>query len=145
MEGLWRAVTGQDPSPEDYSGVEFWSEPERAGWLTKQGDYIKTWRRRWFVLKQGKLLWFKDSNVSRASTPRGVLTMTTCQTVKGAEDVVHKPCAFELSCTSREAMYFVADSEKEKEDWINSIGRSIVQNSLALADSEVVDYDHPRR
>ncbi|GMN40976.1 hypothetical protein TIFTF001_010206 [Ficus carica] len=34
----------------------------------------------------GKLLWFKDSVVGRASTPRGVITMTTC--------------TFELSCTS---------------------------------------------
>ncbi|XP_030506470.2 pleckstrin homology domain-containing protein 1 [Cannabis sativa] len=146
MEGLWRSVTGQDPSTEEYSGVEFWSRPERTGWLTKQGEYIKTWRRRWFVLKQGKLLWFKDSNVTSASVPRGVISMGTCQTVKGAEDIVHKPCAFELSGSgnSLEPMYFLADTEKEKEEWINSIGRSIVQNSLALNDSEIVDYDARR-
>ncbi|CBI15976.3 unnamed protein product, partial [Vitis vinifera] len=46
MEGLWRAAAGLDPKPEDYEGVDFWSTPERAGWLTKQGEYIKTWRRR---------------------------------------------------------------------------------------------------
>ena len=146
MEGLWRSVTGQEPSPEEYAGVEFWREPERAGWLTKQGEYIKTWRRRWFVLKQGKLLWFKDSAVGRSSAPRGVLSLATYQTVKGAEDVLHKPCAFELSsAASSDPMYFLADSEKEKEDWINSIGRSIVQSSRALADSEVLDYDHAPR
>ncbi|ESW18550.1 hypothetical protein PHAVU_006G050700 [Phaseolus vulgaris] len=33
-------------------------------------------------------------------------------------------------------MYFIANSEKEKEDWINSIGYSIVQNSRS--DSEIV-------
>ncbi|KAL5580770.1 hypothetical protein UlMin_013212 [Ulmus minor] len=144
MEGVWRAVTGQDPSPDEYSDVEFWSEPERAGWLTKQGEYIKTWRRRWFVLKQGKIFWFKDSNINRASTPRGVINLGNCLTIKGAEDVVHKPCAFELSGTSQEPMFFVADTDKDKEDWINSIGRAIVQNSRSLADSEVVDYDARR-
>ncbi|XP_028784546.1 pleckstrin homology domain-containing protein 1 [Neltuma alba] len=144
MENLWRAATGQDPRPEDYDGIEFWSNPERAGWLTKQGDYIKTWRRRWFVLKQGKLFWFKDSySVSRSSIPRGVIPVGSCLTVKGAEDIIHKPCAFELS-TANTTMYFIADTEKEKEEWINSIGRAIVQHSRSVTDSEVVDYDSRR-
>ncbi|XP_021891786.1 pleckstrin homology domain-containing protein 1 [Carica papaya] len=144
MESLWRAMTGQDPDPSDYQGIEFWANPERVGWLTKQGDYIKTWRRRWFVLKQGKMFWFKDSHdVTRESTPRGVISVGTCLTVKGAEDVLNKPCAFELS-TGDYTMYFIADSEKEKEEWINSIGRSIVQHSLSVTESEVVDYDHRR-
>ncbi|XP_019188181.1 PREDICTED: pleckstrin homology domain-containing protein 1-like [Ipomoea nil] len=142
VESLWRSVTGSNPDPSDYSGIEFWSNPERAGWLTKQGEYIKTWRRRWFVLKQGKLLWFKDpaSASTPDAVPRGVVAVNECLTVKGAEDVLHKPFSFELS-TSRDTMYFIAHSEKEKEDWINSIGRSIVQHSRSLADSEVVDYD----
>ncbi|KAF7816091.1 pleckstrin homology domain-containing protein 1-like [Senna tora] len=144
MENLWRAVTAQDPNPEDYNGIEFWSNPERTGWLTKQGDYIKTWRRRWFVLKQGKLFWFKDSySVSRSSIPRGVISVGSCLTVKGAEDVIHKPGAFELS-TSHSTMYFIADTDKEKEEWINSIGRAIVQHSRSVTDSEVVDYDSRR-
>uniref|UniRef100_A0A9I9DXR9 PH domain-containing protein n=1 Tax=Cucumis melo TaxID=3656 RepID=A0A9I9DXR9_CUCME len=114
MESLWRAATGQDPSPEDYKGVEFWTSPERAGWLNKQGEYLRTWRRRWFVLK------------------------------RGAEDILHKPCAFELSTTGQDTMYFIAESEREKEEWINSIGRSIVQNSRSVTESEVVDYDNRR-
>ncbi|PKI31871.1 pleckstrin homology domain-containing protein 1-like [Punica granatum] len=143
MESLWRSATFQAPNPEEYSGIEFWSNPERAGWLTKQGDYIKTWRRRWFVLKQGKLLWFKDPKVTRFSAPRGVIPVSNCLTVKGAEDVLNKPFAFEVS-TSQDTMYFIADSEKEKEDWINSVGRSIVQHSRSVTDSEVVDYDVER-
>ncbi|KAK1299501.1 hypothetical protein QJS10_CPB14g01736 [Acorus calamus] len=142
MESLWRAATGSSwkATDETHGGVEFWTDPERSGWLTKQGEYIKTWRRRWFVLKQGKLFWFKESVVSRSSRPRGVIPVGTCLTVKGAEDVIKRPFSFELS-TSRETMYFIADSEKEKEDWINSIGRSIVQHSRSVTDSEVVDYD----
>jgi hypothetical protein len=145
MESLWRVATFQDPNPEDYKDVDFWSSPERSGWLTKQGDYIKTWRRRWFVLKQGKLFWFKDSSsVTRDSVPRGVIPVGRCLTVKGAEDVINKPFAFELA-TVNYTMYFVADTEKDKEDWINSIGRSIVQHSRSVTDSEVVDYDNSRR
>ncbi|XP_074577327.1 pleckstrin homology domain-containing protein 1-like [Curcuma longa] len=143
---LWRSVFGSTAlaAPEEDGGVAFWSNPERNGWLTKQGEYIKTWRRRWFVLKQGKLFWFKDSQVTRASVPRGVIPVGACLTVKGAEDVINRAFAFELS-TRSETMYFIADSEKEKEEWINSIGRSIVQHSRSLADAEVVDYDSARR
>ncbi|CAF1829055.1 unnamed protein product [Brassica napus] len=145
MENLWRIATGQDPNREDYEGVEFWSNPERSGWLTKQGDYIKTWRRRWFVLKRGKLLWFKDQAAAetRGSTPRGVISVGDCLTVKGAEDVVNKPFAFEIS-SGNYTLFFVADNDKEKEEWINSIGRSIVQHSRSVTDSEVLDYDHRR-
>lgn len=145
MASLLRAAFGGSRGPEDMGGgVEFWSNPERAGWLTKQGEYIKTWRRRWFVLKQGKLFWFKEPVVTRASVPRGVIPVASCLTVKGAEDVLNRQFAFELS-TSRETMYFIADSEKEKEEWINSIGRSIVQHSRSVTDSEVVDYDSARQ
>lgn len=143
MASLWRAATGLTERTNDYDGVEFWSNPERTGWLTKQGEYIKTWRRRWFVLKQGKLFWFKESSVTRASRPRGVIPVASCLTVKGAEDILNKQYAFELS-TRNETMYFIADSEKEKEDWINSIGRSIVQHSRSVTDSEIVDYDSKR-
>ncbi|PIA59350.1 hypothetical protein AQUCO_00400321v1 [Aquilegia coerulea] len=143
MASFWRAATGSTQREESYGGVEFWTNPERTGWLTKQGEYIKTWRRRWFVLKQGKLFWFKESQVNRSSKPRGVIPVGTCLTVKGAEDVLNKQFAFELS-TNSETMYFIADSDKEKEEWINSIGRSIVQHSRSVTDSEVVDYDNTR-
>ncbi|XP_004306250.1 PREDICTED: pleckstrin homology domain-containing protein 1-like [Fragaria vesca subsp. vesca] len=116
------------------------ANPKRTGWLTKQGKYIKMWCHRWFVLKQGKLFWFKDWSVTPASRSRGVIPVATCLTVKGTEDMLNKQYSFKLS-TRSETMHFIADSEKEKEDWINSIGRSIVQHSRSVTDSEVVDYD----
>jgi hypothetical protein len=50
---LWRVVmdnvSGSSSSPmaSDAAscGVEFWHGAERVGWLKKQGEYIKTWRR----------------------------------------------------------------------------------------------------
>ncbi|ESQ40482.1 hypothetical protein EUTSA_v10015014mg [Eutrema salsugineum] len=129
MDSLWRAVTGGQTS--------------RLRRRRVLGEYIKTWRRRWFVLKQGKLFWFKDSDVTRVSRPRGVVPVASCLTVKGAEDILNKQNAFEISLRA-ETMYFIADSDKEKEDWINSIGRCIVQHSRSVTDSEIVDYDHKR-
>lgn len=123
----------------DYGGVEFWTSPERAGWLTKQGEYIKTWRRRWFVLKQGKIFWFKTEFVTPESIPRGVIDVNKCLSIKGAEDTVNKPFAFEVS-TNNESMFFIAESEKEKEDWINAVGRAIVKHSRSLLEHDRGDY-----
>ena len=66
----WRA---QLPSAED---VEFWVAPEKAGWLQSQGEHIKTWRRRWFVLKQGYLFRFGSQEVTSASKPRGLVDLS---------------------------------------------------------------------
>ena len=120
----------------DTGGVEYWHEPERCGWLVKQGDVIKTWRRRWFVLKQGKLFWFLGPDVTAATPTRGVVDVGKCLSVKGAEDAINRQFGFELS-SRVDTKYYVADSAKEKEEWINALGKAVVQHSRSL----VEDYD----
>lgn len=121
------------------TGVEFWHSPDRTGWLMKQGEVMKSWRRRWVVLKQGKIFWFKNEVVTPQSPCRGIIEVDKCLSVKGAEDAIHRSFAFELS-TADSVMYFVADSDKEKEDWINAIGRAIVRHSASLQEEEVLSY-----
>ena len=45
------------------------------------------------------------------SQPRGVIEVNKCLSIKGAEDRVNKPHAFEIS-TVEESMFFIADSDK---------------------------------
>ena len=56
--------------------VEFWHKPEKEGWLQSQGEVIKTWRKRWFVLKDGFLFRFLDHKVSASSKPRGIIDLS---------------------------------------------------------------------
>lgn len=35
---------------------------EKAGHLAKLGGKLKTWRKRWFVLKNGTLMYWKSQN-----------------------------------------------------------------------------------
>ena len=123
----------------DTGGVEFWHGAERAGWLMKQGEIIKTWRRRWFVLKDGKLFWFLDQNVTAASPTRGVVDLSKCLSVKGAEDIINRAHGFELS-SREDTQYFIADSAKEKEEWINALGRAVVRNSRSLVEEDYGGY-----
>lgn len=77
--------------------------------------------------------------LSQDSIPRGVIDVHRCLSIKGAEDAINRPHAFELS-TADEAMFFIADSDKEKEDWINAVGRAIVRHSRSLLEGDQVDY-----
>ncbi|KAK9807263.1 hypothetical protein WJX73_004759 [Symbiochloris irregularis] len=119
--------------------VEYWHGADRSGWLEKQGEYMPNWRRRWFVLKQGKIFWFKSDSVSPDSQPRGVIEVNKCLSIKGAEETLNKPHAFEISTTETN-MYFIADSDKDKEDWINAVGRAIVRHSKSMLDHDQGDY-----
>ena len=62
------------------------------GWLTKQSEWLKDWRRRWFILKGDKLFFAK----SNFSVPHGMVDLSKCQTVKSAEHKAGKKYAMEV-------------------------------------------------
>eukprot|EP01031_Cornospumella_fuschlensis_P030165 gene30165-36442_t len=100
------------------------SNPVMEGWLTKQSMWLKDWRRRYFFLKDSKLFFAKGE-----FTPaHGMVDLSTCTTVKSAELKAGKKNAIEVS-TKDQTFFMYADSEKEKDEWIGAIGRSIVQSS----------------
>jgi hypothetical protein len=80
-----------------------------------------------------------DSMRTQGTSPRGVVDVNRCLSIKGAEDTINKPFAFEVS-TVDASMFFLADSDKEKEDWINAVGRAIVRHSNSVMDTEQLDY-----
>eukprot|EP00887_Chlorella_sp_A99_P006027 scaffold27.g6027.t1 len=62
--------------------VEFWHGAEKQGWMFSQGEHIRTWRKRWFVLKQGFLFRFASADVNAASKPRGIVDLSTVTDVE---------------------------------------------------------------
>jgi len=53
--------------------------PERDGYLVKQGGRIKTWKRRWFVLTGNCLYYFKDPAVTVfGSLPSVIIKQNKC-------------------------------------------------------------------
>ena len=51
--------------PDGEGGLaETFFNPEREGWLTKEGGKYKSKHRRWFILKEGMLYYFKQPQVS---------------------------------------------------------------------------------
>lgn len=65
--------------------------------MYSQGEVIKTWRRRWFILKQGFLFRFADQSVDHASKPRGIVDLTNVQDVSDGRDATGKANSIKLS------------------------------------------------
>eukprot|EP01036_Dinobryon_divergens_P029471 gene29471-38575_t len=107
------------------------SNPTNQGWLTKQSEWLKDWRRRYFTLK-GSYLFFSKGEFS---APHGMIDLSTCMTVKSAELKAGKRNAIEVS-TKEKTFYMYADTEKEKDEWIGAIGRSIVQSSKTFIEEK---------
>ncbi|XP_056608968.1 cytohesin-3 [Triplophysa dalaica] len=65
--------------------------PDREGWLLKEGGRIKTWKRRWFILTDGCLYYFQYTTDKE---PKGIIPLENLS-VREMEDT-HKQHCLEL-------------------------------------------------
>ena len=80
---LIRTVNEHAEAAED---IEFWTGAEKAGWMMSQGEHIKNWRRRYFVLKQRHLFRFLTSDVDKSTKARGVIDLSTVTEVRETKE-----------------------------------------------------------
>lgn len=106
--------------------VPFWSHPEKCGWMQSQGDHIKTWRKRWFILKDGYLFRFSSPEVDSKSTPRGILDLSGVADVSDGCEATGKECAIRVT-TQQGPVYFVAENETSQVEWISALEESVAR------------------
>jgi len=54
------------PRPEDGSDLaETFFSPDHQGWLVKEGGKHKNWKKRWFILTDNCLYYFKSPQVQQ--------------------------------------------------------------------------------
>uniref|UniRef100_A0A452QZY4 Pleckstrin homology, MyTH4 and FERM domain containing H1 n=1 Tax=Ursus americanus TaxID=9643 RepID=A0A452QZY4_URSAM len=85
---------------------------EKSGYLLKMGSRVKTWKRRWFVLRQGQIMYYKSpSDVIRK--PQGQVELNSrCQIVRG-----EGAQTFQL-ISEKKTYYLTADSPGLLEEWV---------------------------
>jgi hypothetical protein len=110
--------------------VRWHERPDHCGWLTKKGEHLSTWRKRWFVLKDQKLGWFKSNDVTHSTKPRGVINLDKVGSVCGAtKSDAGRANAVEIigSVEAEKAgcKFLVADSERECDAWATAIDASV--------------------
>lgn len=68
--------------------------PDKEGWLLKQGGRYKSWKRRWFILNDNCLYYFEYTTDKE---PRGIIPLENIK-VRSVQDR-SKPHCFELYAT----------------------------------------------
>jgi len=103
----------------------------KEGWLHKRGEYIKTWRPRYFLLKSdGSFIGYKERPDVPDQTlpPLNNFSVAECQLMKTERP---RPNTFVIRClqwTTVIERTFHVDSPDEREEWMRAI--QMVANSL---------------
>ncbi|XP_076061678.1 cytohesin-1-like isoform X2 [Oratosquilla oratoria] len=145
LESLYDSIkTEPFKIPEDDGNdlMHTFFNPDREGWLMKQGGRYKSWKRRWFILNDNCLYYFEYTTDKE---PRGIIPLENIE-VREVQDR-NKPNCFELYATSTDFIKACkTDSEgkvvegkhtvyrmsaatpDEKDEWITCIRQSISHN-----------------
>eukprot|EP01102_Stenamoeba_stenopodia_P020703 TRINITY_DN8172_c0_g1_i5.p1 TRINITY_DN8172_c0_g1~~TRINITY_DN8172_c0_g1_i5.p1 ORF type:complete len:1732 (-),score=326.42 TRINITY_DN8172_c0_g1_i5:97-5292(-) len=112
------------------SSISASAETKQQGWLTKQGDTFKTWNRRWCVMKDGFIVYYKTKTDKQ---PIGWLPLQNCLRVEVDNS---KKNGF-LVFTPHRVYHLIADSPEERVCWMNALSQTIrsTTNSVVLDSS----------
>ena len=91
----------------------------KEGWATKQGGMIKTWKKRWFVLKNEVLLYYTKPGAEE----QGRIELSSTCVASPAPDCKKQP-AFKVTTSSR-TYYIVTDTPAEVSEWVAAISGTI--------------------
>ncbi|KFQ17385.1 Pleckstrin homology domain-containing family H member 1, partial [Merops nubicus] len=108
------------------------TEPmEKSGYLLKMGSQVKMWKRRWFVLRNRQIMYYKSpSDVIRK--PEGQMELnSSCQIVRGEGSQT-----FQL-ITEKRTYFLTADSPNILEEWIH-----VLQSILRVQVTSPVGVPH---
>ncbi|KAG7673887.1 hypothetical protein Ndes2526B_g02640 [Nannochloris sp. 'desiccata'] len=119
--------------------VEFWRSPEKTGWMHSQGEHIKTWRKRWFVLKQGFLFRFASEDVSSTTKPRGIVDLSQVTDVTDGTSTTGRPNSIKLS-TATGSRCYLTESETSQVEWISALESSVERIVKIVAGVDEEDH-----
>uniref|UniRef100_A0A673WEU8 non-specific serine/threonine protein kinase n=1 Tax=Salmo trutta TaxID=8032 RepID=A0A673WEU8_SALTR len=112
----------------------------KEGWLHKRGEYIKTWRPRYFLLKSdGTFIGYKErpQDVDQLETPLNNFSVAQCQLMKTERP---KPNTFIIRClqwTTVIERTFHVESPEDREQWTKAIQE--VADGLQKQEEERMD------
>jgi len=94
--------------------------PDYDGYLTKQGGSIRTWKRRYFILKEKTLYYYKNP---KDQIFTGKIELEPTSLVK-EEQGKKKPNLFSVT-TARRIFYMFPDKPEEVKGWVDAISKGI--------------------
>jgi len=150
LEAIYRNIHEQPFKipDETYDDLMFtFFNPDREGWLMKQGGSWKSWKRRWFVLSDRCLYYFQHT---AETSPKGIIPLENVRVrpVSGEGDkqwqfeIINisqhrdtvKGCKTDKAGTvvvgNHKVYRMVAASEEERNYWVKCLEESIKDNPV---------------
>ena len=85
----------------------------KNGWLVKQGGFIKTWRKRWFILTGQTLSYFKEPGQKE----KGNIPINKADLISKAPECSKQP-AFKINVPGTRTYYIYGENFQEIDEWI---------------------------
>lgn len=146
LESLYESIRTEPfkiPQDDGNDLMHTFFNPDKEGWLWKQGGRYKSWKRRWFILNDNCLYYFEYTTDKE---PRGIIPLENIS-VREIQDR-SKPHCFELyasggadiikACKTdsegkvvegKHTVYRMsAATEEDKQEWIKRLTQSISHN-----------------
>lgn len=120
----------------DTISVSSLGSPQHAGWMTKRGGKVHSWKRRWMVLKDSILYYFTKPHVSshlilrvylltlQATKLTGLITLTGNSWVAEDSNVHKKHICLAISSPGRVFVMFF-DTDNERKTWLDILKRVV--------------------
>ncbi|GAQ85598.1 hypothetical protein KFL_002440040 [Klebsormidium nitens] len=104
-----------------------WAHPDKSGILMKRGGDIQTWKRRYFVVKDTFLFYFKSRQ--DLSAPAGVVPIQNCHVEAADSRNAPTDWVFRVTLTNNEKLgevkrkeYFLAATDSDDlSKWIDAV------------------------
>lgn len=90
---------------------------EKQGFLVKEGGSIKSWKKRWCVLKNGAIHYSK----SQSSGDLGRIEILKNTVIRPTDARPKKKFCFEIGNTTGRTYYMCAESQNEMNSWIKEL------------------------
>ncbi|XP_035117585.1 RAC-alpha serine/threonine-protein kinase isoform X1 [Callithrix jacchus] len=116
-------------------------QPDGHGGLSRVGEYIKTWRPRYFLLKNdGTFIGYKErpQDVDQREAPLNNFSVAQCQLMKTERP---RPNTFIIRClqwTTVIERTFHVETPEEREEWTTAI--QTVADGLKKQEEEMMDF-----
>uniref|UniRef100_A0A673ABD0 Pleckstrin homology domain containing, family A member 6 n=1 Tax=Sphaeramia orbicularis TaxID=375764 RepID=A0A673ABD0_9TELE len=120
------------------------AEVTKQGWLYKQASSgVKQWNKRWFVLSDRCLFYYKDEKEDAVLGSLPLLSFRV-GSVEPTDNVTRK-FAFKAEHAGTRTYYFSTDSHEEQDQWIRAMSDAaqVIVNTEQSSGSTVHSNHHP--
>eukprot|EP01113_Clastostelium_recurvatum_P050528 TRINITY_DN958_c0_g1_i1.p1 TRINITY_DN958_c0_g1~~TRINITY_DN958_c0_g1_i1.p1 ORF type:complete len:471 (-),score=106.88 TRINITY_DN958_c0_g1_i1:139-1551(-) len=95
---------------------------DKQGFLTKEGGNIKSWKKRWMVLKGGAVYYSK----SQSSSELGIIPLHAVSDVCISQKKKNKKHCFEV-VTPERTFYLCGSSDSDRDSWMECVKAAVVR------------------